>query len=224
MSNLLVNGAFEGGYVPFQGIGELQIAAGWSPWWSSPRAGDEPWKLRRPEYKPAAPFEDRIHSGANAQQWFSFTATHSAGVLQRVAVPRGARLRLRAWSQVWSSNEDDPGYSGSPENAIPNGHLETRIGLDLNGGVVADAPEVAWSPWCECYDRWVETSLEGTANADYVTVFLRSECMYPVKHNDVYFDDVSLEVVGEETEGNTVVIELRKIVQILHEINITLKT
>lgn len=221
--NLIVNDSFDqGAFAPWQGLGSVMVAPGWTPWWTPAVSGDPAWKLATPEFKEAkSPFDNRVHSGASAQQWFTADKTHSGGIFQRVAVPVGALLRLSVWAQVWSTKGNDP-TSGSQENGRENGHLEVRLGLDLSGGTNPWAESVIWSDWAACYDFWRKLEMEWVAHAVYVTVFIQSECMYPVSHNDVYVDDVALEVVGGETpqpgEDDPVLVELRNIVSVLREI------
>ena len=66
--NLLKNPDFEGAYVQFAHFKTAILAEKWLPWWKPQGGEDEAWKNRMPEYKPAAPFQNRIHSGSNAQQ------------------------------------------------------------------------------------------------------------------------------------------------------------
>lgn len=198
MTNLLMHGDFDGQYEQYQDYDNMLVAVGWRPFWRQRTAQDPEWKWRKPEMNPAAPYQNRIHSGLNAQHWFTFQGTHSAGILQRVAVPVGVKVRFGAWSQVWSTEGDNADESGSPENGKDNGHLETRIGIDFDGNENPWSTEVVWSDWLKCYDDYKQATLEGMTQSGYVTVFLRSECMYPVKHNDVYFDDAVLEIVGDE--------------------------
>ena len=196
---MIINGNFEAQFSAWQGIGEIQLCDGWTPFWASPESGEPDWKNRRPEYKKAtAPFLNRVYEGQNAQQWFTFSGTHSAGILQRVPVPSGAMVHLSAMGQVWSTN-GDAAISGSPNNEWSNGHLELRIGLALDGDTNPWG-DVVWSDWHECYDEYKKIELSGVAQSGYVTVFLMSECMWPVKHNDVYFDAVTLEVDGGNSE------------------------
>ncbi len=193
-TNLLRNPGFEGQYstwwdgnTPYV---TAQMAPDWSPWWLRQIEGDPSWKNRMPEYKPAAPYQNRIRSGANAQQYFTFYGTHVAGVWQRVPVDAGARLRFSVWVQVWSSAFDDASVSES------NGQVNVRVGLDPTGGTDPFSATVVWSSSQQKYDQWFEMSVEATASASNATVFVRTEPQFPVKHNDIYLDDAALVVVS----------------------------
>ena len=188
-ANLLRNPGFEGSYTPWSGINEIQVASDWTPWWVERQPGDPGGINHRPEYKEAVGwlFPDRVHSGSSAQQWFTFYSTHTAGMYQKVfGIQPGARLQFSIWAQVWSSSEDDPGQSVEP------GQINLQIGLDPTGNTDPWASTVAWSPIHNQYDTWLQVAVEATAQTDAVTVFMKSAPLFPVKHNDTYWDDAVL--------------------------------
>jgi LysM repeat protein len=188
-ANLLRNPGFEGSYTPWSGINEIQVASDWTPWWVERQPGDPGGINHRPEYKEAAGwlFPDRVHSGSSAQQWFTFYSTHTAGMYQKVfGIQPGARLQFSIWAQVWSSSEDDPGQSVEP------GQINLQIGLDPTGNTDPWAGTVAWSPIHNQYDTWLQVAIEASAQTDTVTVFMISAPLFPVKHNDTYWDDAVL--------------------------------
>ena len=193
-ANLLRNPSFEEGFSLWQNIRELQVANGWTPWWADQQAGDPPWKNRRPEYKQATyPFANRIHSGASAQQYFTFCGTHVAGIYQQVAVPRGALVRFTIYGQCWSSQGDEPISNVDPSP------MNMQIGIDPTGGTNPWSSSIVWSPPMSPYDQWALLQVEARAKGSMVTVFTRSAPEFPVKHNDVYWDDASLVVVSLPT-------------------------
>ena len=113
-TNLLQNPGFEGTYsayvpqtaqehadCPLGICNTAQVPSGWRPWWVKARTSDA-----NPEYKPAAPFANRIHSGSNAAQYFSFYRTHEAGFMQLVCVPANAVVQFNIWGHDWLSNGD----------------------------------------------------------------------------------------------------------------------
>ena len=57
-ANLLRNPDFEGTFVQFEWYQTAQMAPDWTPWWKGQAEGDEAWKNRMPEYKPASPHKD----------------------------------------------------------------------------------------------------------------------------------------------------------------------
>lgn len=189
------NPSFEGDYYPWGGIPEIQVAQEWTPWWVPQQPSDPPEINRRPEYKraDAALYPNRVHSGAAAQQWFTFYSTHIAGMYQQVSnLPPGSRLQFSIWAQAWSSSQDDPYQSIDP------GEINLQIGLDPTGNTDPWAGSVVWTGAYNIYDAWFQISVEAVAQNSTVTVFLKSAPRYPVKHNDTYWDDAALVVMGSE--------------------------
>lgn len=184
--NLLVNGGFEGGFSE-RGSGEVAVANGWNLWYQD-GPGQEQGLNHRPEYDA----EDanlhgtrRIREGSYAQKWGKVYATHHAGVYQQVNVPAGSGLRLTAWAQSWSSAQDDPGVSDGGQYAV-------SVGIDPTGGTDWSSPNVVWSARSGTMDQWVQLAVDAKAQAGTVTVYLRGDAEWPLKHNDAYFDDVCL--------------------------------
>jgi len=192
--NLIQNPGFEGNYRAWSGIAEIQVASNWTPWWWD-NPTHEPAYFR-PEYKraSAAVFPKRVLSGDAAQQWFTFHASHLAGMYQQVFnVTPGQNYRFTIWAQVWSSLEDDPNTSILPANP----HLQ--IGIDPSGNWDPGSPNIVWSPeasMSSVIDQWVMLGVEATAQNNVVTVFMRTNPEFANKHNDMYWDQASLEAVG----------------------------
>lgn len=198
-NNLLQNPGFEGGYSAYHpqtaqehadcphGIcNTVQVPFGWRPWWVKARASDA-----NPEYKPAAPFANRIHSGSNAGQYFTFHRTHEAGFMQQVNVPANAALQFSVWGQAWVTNVD----SGTSDS---NAFINMRVGIDPTGGTNPTSPNIVWSGTTNPFDAYQQFAVQAQAQGSQVTVFTYSRAEYPLKHNDVYWDDATLTVVGEQ--------------------------
>lgn len=209
--NLLQNPSFEGGFVkqccrtdlppdqPRTPIDEIQVAPGWSAWWlepgqdaAHPTTGSPAW--HRPEYRSAnchfpicAP---RVHSGDDAQHYFTFFSVHDAGMYQQVSgITPGTILQFNIYLQAWSTNENI-----GPSQFTQNMNL--RVGIDPFGGTNAFSPNVIWGPAGNSFDAWSLFSVQATAQSSNVTVFTRSSPYWGVQHNDVYLDDASLVAVG----------------------------
>ena len=225
--NLLQNPGFEGGFYTFDPAdytwlalyasqredcktsdgqylqcNTAQVPAGWIPWWISQSADDPDWKNRMPEYKPAtAPFLNRIHSGSAAAQYFTFHSTHTAGLLQVVDVPQNASVRFSIWGQAWSSASDTD-YSDFPTP------VNMRIGIDPTGSTNPYNPAIVWSDYKQPYDSYQQFVVEAQAQGTQVTVFTISSPDEARKHNDIYWDDAELVVLGQAApppadDGNT---------------------
>lgn len=192
--NLLQNPSFEGDYSAWNWVNEAQVAPGWTPWWRD-RTPDDPGAYYfKPEYKKADGYvyENRVHSGAAAQQWFTFYASHQAGMYQQVfGVTPGTRYRFTIWAQVWSSVKDNPTVSNDPADP------RLQVGIDPRGFWNPWGDTVVWSGTYAFYDTWGQLTVEAVAQGDVLTVFMRSEPEWPVKHNDIYWDTAELVAVGQ---------------------------
>jgi hypothetical protein len=168
------------------------VAPDWTPWWRGQAEGDEGWKYRMPEYKPAAPHDERIHSGGNAQQLFTFHGTHEAGIYQKVNnVPAGSRVRFTIHGHAWAGDGDDPDKSKG------GGPMRMKVGIDPTGGTNAWSSSIVWSGEQNPLDTWALFAIEAVAQGSSVTVFTFSAPPWPTKHNDVYWDDAALTVVSQ---------------------------
>jgi LysM repeat protein len=202
--NLLVNPSFEGqysSYTPETGqeqadcktglCNTAQMPAGWKPWWVKERPTDV-----NPEFKPAE-FGGRIHSGSRAAQYFSFWSTHKAGLRQTVTVPPNSTVQFSVWGQIWMTESDSSNVSDY------SGTSNMRIGIDPTGGTNPYGGSIVWSGFQTPFDAYQLFSVQAQAQGDSVTVFTYSapdvnpnSPDYGFKHNDVYWDDASLTVVG----------------------------
>jgi len=187
--NVAVNPGLEDGFSE-RGAGEVSVANGWAPFWQEGPNQEDGYNWR-PEYKP----EDgsrygmqRIHEGYWAQKFFNTFATHHAGIYQQIDVPAGSLVTAKAWAQAWSSDEDNPEVS-------KGGKYSMRVGIDTNGGTDPNASSIVWSEPSTDLDTWVELTVQAKASGGRVTMFLRGDAEWRVKHNDVYWDDVCVTYV-----------------------------
>jgi len=211
--NLLVDGGFEAPptWPQQDGIGEVQVAPGWRAWYLDNPPGyvkipsncnDSKERTRcywmRPEFRDNTSFENRIHSGARSQKYFSYGRMHEAGLYQQVGgIEPGSKLHFSIYIQSWQCfNIDLCGKNGIRSDDPAEMHL--RVGIDPTGGTNPFSPDVVWSPEQAAFDQWVEFSVEAVAKGDTVTVFThsRAEWVYARLNNDVYLDDASLVVVS----------------------------
>jgi hypothetical protein len=187
--NLLQNPGFEDGFEQYGPFRTAVIVRGWTPWWRPQPAGSPAWKTRMPEYKAAAPYRNRIHSGHNAQQLFTAYGTHVGGIYQVVdGIEPGSTVRFAIWGHAWAGDGDNPYESEA------GGPMHMAIGIDPTGGVSAFSPRVTWSEEQNPLDTWTRFEVEVAAVGSRVTVFTRSAPEYPTKHNDVYWDSAELVV------------------------------
>lgn len=210
---LLENGDFEGGWhrataywTPEGGpyhteFGEVAPPAGWTAWWREGFlcAGTDGYRLGRPEVKViSGPDAERIRSGEQAVQWFTFWRCHEGGLLQQVAVEPGRYYVFSVYAHSWFSNcshrPHDPPYDYDCATPIGWAHDWLSVGIDPTGGIDPLGPSVVWGQAQEVYGVYGEPLETGRVQAqgETLTVFVRSEASHPLKHADFYIDDALL--------------------------------
>ncbi len=201
--NLLLNPSFEEGGRKTESLGtslSSMVANGWFPWFIR---GDQRFN-REPEFKiedaTHDPLRWRVHTGWFSQKFFTTWATHTAGIYQRVAVPRGSTVEFRIWVQIYTGERD--GWDGQKHHSDPDapGNYRASIGIDPYGNVPpavgAPPPDtVIWSDPIMIYDTWTEMRIQAVAQADFVTVYTRGQPEFSVKHNDSFWDTACLHIV-----------------------------
>ncbi len=190
--NLLTNPGFEPPFQTLSGEPPRRVAQGWIPWHIQ-GSGTSFSELIQPEYYPASDDVNglgvpRIRSGNDAQQYFTFFATHSGGVYQTVSgITSGTEYRFQVYAYVWSTTLDDVNSSQEPGGVI------MQVGIDPTGGTNPDSTTIVWSAaGSPQYDAFVPYSITAAAQSSSVTVFVRSTVSAAVKNNVIYLDDASL--------------------------------
>ena len=207
----------EGPY--FADLGNIFVPPGWVAWFQ--HDGEN---LAQPEGGDIgkSPDPHRIRSGERAYKLFTFHRKHHAGLYQQVKVTPGTQLRLSAYAHAWSNHKgegfphpsdgrwsegvgyderiilegDAPPLNGDPQNDAL-GNFTFYVGIDPTGGDDPLADTVIWGRGAHIYNGFHEVPpVEAKAQADTVTVFLRSKTMWAFKHSDTYWDDVKLVAVG----------------------------
>ena len=77
------------------------------------------------------------------------------------------------------------------------------VGIDPTGGTNPLADTVVWGQGAHVYNEYHPDplpSVEVEAQAETVTVFLRSRTLWPFEHNDAYWDDAELTVVPDQPQ------------------------
>ena len=181
---------------------EITPGVGWTAWWFEGQlcTGTHDHRQRRPEVRVISKTPDpaRIHSGDQALKFFTFWGCHRGGVYQQVVAKPGKHCTAQVFVQTWLSNcstrPHDPPYDYDCKTPILWAQDWLRICIDPLGGIDPRASSVVCSPWEQRYGDYgdplrVEHVL---AISSTVTVFLESIATHPLKHCDVYWDDVSI--------------------------------
>lgn len=201
--------------------GNIFTPPGWTVWFRHGMPVEhDPLNLNgwcQPEVRDAWITGDpqRVRTGQKAILFFTFFRVHDGGFFQQVEVEPGARLRLSAYAHAWSNSHDgprpdDPRWSDG--NGVGYNHFYAQegtpglddgarnftfwVGIDPTGGLNPYAATVVWGKGAHIYNAHRPVPpVEVTASEGRVTVFLRSRTLWPFKHNDAYWDDVTLKVV-----------------------------
>jgi hypothetical protein len=198
----VANAGFEDGWREVDGIGELKVANSWHPWWQE--------ETVRPEFKIATTDIDahRVRTGHAAQQWFTTHARHHGGIYQTIDLSGtgcklGERLTFTAWVQSFTRNDD-------ANWLICNGRYWLDIGIDPYGGTDHASLDITWSDakrgyvWYEELDEvrseYQECMVTVPMCSNRVTLWVRGQAEWSVKHNNGYVDDCTLTYVSKEPE------------------------
>lgn len=201
--NLLSNPGFEDGFRQVQGSSPREVANAWTPW-NAPRTSDMPgFQNVQPTYFAGANASSqgaisRIRSGGNSQVYFSYFATHDAGIYQQISnVTSGTEFRFSIYGYVLSTSLDDLNVSENP------GGVALRVGIDPTGGTDPLASSVVYSEAAIFYDAFRQYSVIATAQSTTITVFIRSTVTEPVQYSYVYLDDAVLEITPSSQPAST---------------------
>lgn len=188
----LQNPSFEPPAKAPSGYGNVLVAEHWKAWWSTKKWPDQDQDPNRPiaqpEYKVLS-FPERVIHGQTAQCMFVQHKLMNAGLMQRVQVGKGAKVKFTLPTQCWCSEKDAP-LSDDME-------MNGRVGIDVRGvehPMVSDSfPEATWGEWLRLSHKYQALYVEAIAQAEYVTVYFQTWNKYAAKHNDAYVDSATLE-------------------------------
>ncbi len=207
--NLFDNPGFEGSTRTVT-FGEILVFNSWEPWYCDPpftqERCDNPVpcedgetegcnppevKMRRPEYK-VATASNRVYGGSSAQQWFCFYGTCQAGVYQTIETQAGEQCTVGAHIQSWSNFDGDI-ESDNLDDPDGQANSQWKIRVDLDGGddpFDGDFVESRTFTFDDGhYDKYIEVSLNFTAENDETTVYFENLRLFPIANNDSYIDD-----------------------------------
>lgn len=178
--NLLQNGDFGGDFAPHRNDKQLKTAENWAPWWT-PASNDEPdWKQQKPT------FDVDSVDDYTAQCLRTPYGTHRAGLWQQVPAAPGNRYELSVMGQAWSSEDDEPGSRREPSD------VNLQVGIDPTGGLDPESPLIEWSAPAQPLSRWETLRVSARAEADVITIYLRSAPDLPKRQQSVFWRNAVL--------------------------------
>lgn len=194
-ANLLVNPGFEQPYNEVEGVLQpLSVADGWTAWQTLSDI-EEPFFNATSIENP-----DRVLSGSDAQKYAAFASVHLGGVYQTVSgIESGTPLAFSAYVYVWSSAD-----GVDADESIDPGLVTVEVGIDPTGGTDPDSEAIIWSEPVEVYDEYQQHTVYAAAEADSVTVFVRTVQAEMRLLTEVYLDDAALVVIDALPEPDTV--------------------
>lgn len=196
--NLLRDGSFEGSYTG-RGSGDLNIPADWNLWMAAPSGQ---YNNLRPTAFPHRGPDPDPQNGTMAINFDRAWATYTIAVYQQVSVAEGSNVRGSAYGYLHTCivpKDHQKCNSSSQYGAY------IRVGIDPNGGTDPNDSDVVWSGNAQPHDTWQQMTVDATATAGTVTLFVyTSQSQFPSADGDVeahlnrtYFDNASLTLAGE---------------------------
>lgn len=181
--------SFEDGFYPYDGAHELECPVHWEPDWVQ---GTEPGVNHRPEYKPKdkEAGQPEVKDGRYAASIHTRHASHDGVLWRQFNV--GAGNAFYATVYVMGKGE--------------KGGLGMVLGADTFGQINFTHESVLWSEWWSQdvpeweEGKWVQLKVEGVAERDTITIYLRSTAREAADLNASHFDLFALEYEGGEPE------------------------
>lgn len=192
-NSILLNGKISSNFTPYQGDDSLTVADGWAPWWLSAAKGSAAWKNRQPV------FGHVQLDGRFTQQLATPYATHTGGLWQQVPSVVGNKYEFSADGQAWSS--EDP----APATQLEASDVKMQVGIDPTGGLDPDSPLIVWSKTAEPLCRWETVRVQAEAEANVITVFLKSAPSAPKRQQSIFWRQAELRPIGEHKRSLNIV-------------------
>lgn len=184
--NIIQNTDLNSDVEPYRGDASMLIPAYWAPWWLPPTDPNNvpAWKNQKPQ------FDCYYIDGDLAARISSPFATHTAGLLQQTPAVIGETYELTANAQAWSSEAEREGY-------IQDGSdINLQIGIDPTGGLDPESPVILWSQISQALGKWTTLRLTATAEANIITLFLKSAPQLPKRQQAIFWRGAVLRPTG----------------------------
>lgn len=200
--NLLVNGDFEAGQHEQDSV-DIQVPDGWAAFWLPPGTptGHDPDNtagFQRPEMRVIAnqpPYDNppRIGQGSQAFLITGNERSFDAGILQKVSVQAGSTYCLTGIAHAWSNLHSDDPFHSTLEIPDDRRNANFLLGIDPQGGTDPYGGGVIWGQAAQIYDQYQPLlGVQTPVGSPTITVFVRGYMLWRFKHNEMFFDAISL--------------------------------
>jgi LysM repeat protein len=163
------------------GGASFNVPADWNGWYTqSPRDADKSWENLIPNGAPHT--GSRKRSGERSLNIGRGSATFTAAVYQQVG---GLNPGTNVEGSIWVFMEN-----------VTERYGQIKIGIDPTGGTNPVSGGIIWSGPMRTVQNWVQVTVDATATAGTVTLFVYMTQQWPNDPNNVYLDDASLIVGG----------------------------
>jgi hypothetical protein len=116
-----------------------------------------------------------------------------AGIFQQVATSPGDVVCLTGAAQAWSNHYSDNPFGSTLNTGDDQRNANFQLGIDFQGGTDPFATTILWGAAQHLYDSYGSLSaVKGTASGGTVTIFVRGVILWRFKHNEMFFDGISL--------------------------------
>ena len=195
--NILLNGQMDRGFRPYKGNEGLIVPISWAPWWLNRIETIDPeWKNEAPAYRPM--LSKGLSGGRQCMLETPFAA-HTAGLFQQVPVVVGEKYDLTASGMAISSEAEEEGKISNPAD------VNLQVGIDPTGGTDGESPIVQWSDTLNPVNRWQTLRTSAVAEANVITVFVRSSPSLLKRQQQIYWKDAELKPAGRYRRSTNIV-------------------
>ncbi len=192
-NELLLNGSLTQPFQPYRNENKQVTARSWAPWWLSSEDESPGWQLRQPV------FSAQTVDGRLTQQLSTPFGTHVAGLWQQVPSVPGNSYEFSAEGQAWSSED------AAPASQLEASDVNLQVGIDPTGGLDPTSPLIVWSDKVQALSHWETIRIQADAEANILTVFLRSAPNLPKRQQSVFWRRAFLRPIGQHKRGMNIV-------------------
>ena len=195
--NIFQNGAMNRGFRPFKGNEEIIVPVSWAPWWLKRIDTIDPeWKNQSPIFKPKAQMEEGNGRVCVLESPFGI---HVGGLFQQVPTVAGEKYDLAVDGMAISSESEEEGKISNPAD------VNLQIGIDPTGGTDGESPLIEWSKLQQPINRWQTLRTSAVAQANIITVFVRSAPSLPKRQQQVFWKNGVLQPSGRYRRSTNIV-------------------